>query len=189
MHTHIHFSIPFIQQRAGSQTTAIYLCCMNDMLRAYSKQRAIVILPEQLEPVHRAKHTSYVNRNHISLDCLGLLPHLLFRCWQGKWLGPVGLSMKVRAVTWCWRLRSPGGSKSFLFRWRDRTLQEKKVRGSHSVWLLAETFKNKLKKKLKWSKPEKKKKLVTFRNKKQWFTREPLIILHVTHNIHDLLRP
>ena len=53
MHTHIHFSIPFIQQRAGSQTTAIYLCCMNDMLRAYTKQRAIVILPEYLQPVHR----------------------------------------------------------------------------------------------------------------------------------------
>lgn len=155
MHTHIHFSIPFIQQRAGSHTTALYLCCMNDTLRAYTKQRATVILPEHVEPVHRVRHTSYVNRNHVSLDCLGLLPHLLFWCWQGKWLGPVGLSMKVRAVTWRWRLRSPGGSKSFLFWWRDRTLQ---------------------------------KKLVTFRNKKQWFTREPLI-LHVTHNIHDLLRP
>lgn len=131
-HTYICFSIPFIKQRAGSQTTAIYLWCINDMLRAYNKQRAIVILPEHLEPACRAKHTSYVNRNYISLDCLGLLSHLLFRCWQGKWFGPVGLSIKVREVTWGWRFRSPG-RKSFLFRRRDRTLQGKKVRGSHSM--------------------------------------------------------
>ena len=158
MHTHIHFSIPFIQQRAGSQTTAIYLCCMNDMLRAYTKQRAIVILPEYLQPVHRAKHTSYVNRNHVSLDCLGLLPHLLFRCWQGKWLGPVGLSMKVRAVTWRWRLRSPGGSKSFLFWWRDRTLQGKNWEEAIVCNCWQKHLKIHFKKiKLIWSKPKEKK--------------------------------
>lgn len=81
------------------------------------------------DSVHTTKHTSYVNRNHISLDCLGLLSCLLFWCWQRQGLGPVCLSMKVREVTWGWRFRSPDTNKSFFFRWRERILQREGGKG------------------------------------------------------------
>lgn len=114
-------SVFFITQRVGGHPTALYLGAQWKCWQ-HIANKAKDSLPRTPWLCPPCKHTSYVNRNHISLDCLGLLPRLLFWCWQRQGLGPVCLSVKVGEISWGWRPRSPDADKPFFFRWRERTL-------------------------------------------------------------------
>lgn len=118
-HPYMQVCVPFMRRRVGSGAE---LLPWRQKLEANSTHTATQ-KPSPAPEVHLPpEHTSDVNRNHVSLDCLCLLSHLLFWCWQGQWLGPVCLSVKVWKVTWVWSFWSPDARKFFILWWRNRTL-------------------------------------------------------------------